>query len=107
MVDKDLTTALMGNVLGFRWLLILTAVVNVSINFGKRRQKALEHVSMRELRAYHSEGHFPAGSMGPKVEAALRFLEGGGDRVIISHLDSAEAALRGECGTHVVACDYG
>ena len=60
---------------------------------------------MRELRALHAEGHFPPGSMGPKVDAALRFLEGGGERVIIAHLDEAMAALNGETGTHVLADD--
>lgn len=103
VIDKDLTSAHMGNILGFRWLMILTAVPCVSINFGKPDQRELGLVTMQELRAYHAEGHFPSGSMGPKVEAALRFLEGGGERVIISHLESVEAALNGECGTHVIA----
>ncbi|NGX94620.1 MAG: carbamate kinase, partial [Candidatus Afipia apatlaquensis] len=55
-----------------------------------------------EIKAYHREGHFPPGSMGPKVDAAIRFLEGGGKRAIISHLDHAMPALRGETGTHIV-----
>jgi len=105
VIDKDLTSAHMANVLGFRMMMILTAVSRVAINFGKPNQQVLEQVSMRELRAYQAEGHFPAGSMGPKVAAALRFLEGGGERVIIAHLNQAGAALRGEAGTHVVADD--
>jgi carbamate kinase len=56
----------------------------------------------RRITAYHQEGHFPQGSMGPKSEAAIRFLEGGGKRAIISHLDHAMPALCGETGTHIV-----
>ncbi len=105
VIDKDLTSAHMANVLGIELLIILTAVPRVAIQFGTPEQRELDLVTMRELRAYQAEGHFPAGSMGPKVAAALRFLEGGGERVIIAHLNEADAALRGEAGTHVVADD--
>jgi carbamate kinase len=101
VIDKDLTSAHIANVLGIEELLILTAVPRVAVNFGKPNQKELDEVSLEEIKAYHREGHFPAGSMGPKVEAAIRFLEGGGKRAIISHLDHAMPALRGETGTHV------
>jgi len=102
VIDKDLTSAHIANVLGIEELLILTAVPRVAINFGKPTQKNLEEVSLEEIKAYHKEGHFPPGSMGPKVDAAIRFLEGGGKRAIISHLDHAMPALRGETGTHIV-----
>jgi len=105
VIDKDLTSAHMANVLGIRLMMVLTAVPRVMINFGTPRQAELTHVTMRELRAYEAAGHFPAGSMGPKISAALRFLEGGGERVIIAHLNDAGPALRGEAGTHVVADD--
>jgi len=105
VIDKDLTSAHMANVLGIELMMILTAVPKIAINFGKPDQRELDQVTMRELRALHAEGHFPAGSMGPKVDATLRFLEGGGERVIIAHLDEAMAALNGETGTHVVADD--
>ncbi|MFK8083818.1 MAG: carbamate kinase [Granulosicoccus sp.] len=105
VIDKDLTSALMANVIGIPVMMILTAVHQVAIHFGTPQQRALDSVSLRELRSYHAEGHFPAGSMGPKVDAAIRFLEGGGQRVIIAHIDDAMAALRGETGTHVVADD--
>jgi carbamate kinase len=95
----------MGNVLGFRLLMILTAVPKVSINFGTPEQKELDYATMKEMRQYKAEGHFPPGSMGPKVDAALRFLEGGGQRVIIASLEEAMPALRGESGTHIVALD--
>lgn len=102
VVDKDLTTAVMANVLGIRDMMILTAVPRVAINFGKPNQEELSRVSASDMRRYLAEGHFPAGSMGPKVEAALRFLDAGGKRVIITSLDTAVPALMGETGTHIV-----
>jgi len=102
VIDKDLTSAHIANVLGIDELLILTAVPRVSVNYGKPGQKELTEVSLAEIKAYHREGHFPPGSMGPKIDAAIRFLEGGGKRAIISHLDHAVPALRGETGTHIV-----
>jgi len=105
VIDKDLTSAHMANVLGIELLIILTAVSKVAINFGTAEQKELEQVTTRELRGLQAEGHFPAGSMGPKIDAALRFLEGGGERVIIAHLEEAMPALHGKTGTHIVADD--
>lgn len=103
VIDKDLTSALMANVMGIPVMMILTAVHRVAIHFGTPQQRELKTLGLRELRQYQSEGHFPAGSMGPKVSAAIKFLEGGGQRVIIAHIEEAIAALRGETGTHVVA----
>ena len=77
----------------------------IAVNFDMPEQRYLDRVTLRELRALQAEGHFPPGSMGPKVEAAIRFLEGGGKRVIVAHLDDAMAALKGEAGTHIVADD--
>ena len=105
VIDKDLTSAHMANVLDIRHLMILTAVPKVAVNYGKPDQRYLDRVSLRELKALHAEGHFPAGSMGPKIAAAIRFLESGGERVVIGHLDEAMAALRGETGTHVWSDD--
>ena len=84
VIDKDLTSGLMANVLGIYDMMILTAVPRVSIHFGKPEQQELGRVSLSEMRRYQTEGHFPAGSMGPKVEAALRFLEAGGRRAVIT-----------------------
>lgn len=105
VIDKDLTSAHMANVLGIGHMMILTAVPKVAVNFGKANQRSLDQVSLSELKALHAEGHFPPGSMGPKVAAAIRFLESGGERVIIGHLEQAMAALRGETGTHVHSID--
>ena len=105
VIDKDLTSAHMANILGIELMMILTAVPRIAINFGTPEKIELSQVTMRELRALEAEGQFPPGSMGPKVSAALRFLEGGGERVIIAHLSESAAALRGEAGTHIVADD--
>ena len=103
VIDKDLTSAHMANVLGIPILMILTSVPQVFINFGSKDQEALHTVSLREIKKFHKEGQFPPGSMGPKIEATIRFLEGGGEKVIISHLEDAMAALSGETGTHISA----
>jgi len=103
VIDKDLTSALLASELGASTLMILTAVERVAINFGKPRQRALEKVTATELQGFSAEGHFAAGSMGPKVKAALNFLAAGGQRAIIAHLDQAADALAGKAGTHVVA----
>jgi carbamate kinase len=105
VIDKDLTSAHMANVLGIEDMMILTAVPRVAIDFGTPEERQLGEVSLAEMRAYLAEGQFPPGSMGPKVEAAIRFLEGGGKRVIIGDLEEAMPALRGEAGTHIVAGD--
>jgi len=102
VVDKDLTSALLARSLGIADLLILTAVDRVSVEFNTPRQRALDRVTVSELKRYQAEGHFARGSMAPKVEAALRHVEGGGRRAVIAHLDRALPALAGETGTHVV-----
>lgn len=102
VVDKDLTSAHMANVLGIPVMMILTGVPHVSTHFGTPQQTALGRVTLRELRDLQAEGHFPPGSMGPKIDAAIRFLEGGGRKVIIGQLENAMSALRGDSGTHVV-----
>jgi len=102
VIDKDLTSALMARVLGIEAFLILTEVRRVAIHWGTPRQRDIERATPAELRAWQREGHFPEGSMGPKVEAACRFVEGGGRRAVIARLEEALPALRGETGTQVV-----
>lgn len=102
VIDKDLTSALIANVLKVEHLMILTAVSRVAVHFRTPRQRHLDRVTVSELRRYLAEGHFASGSMAPKVEAAITFLEGGGKCVIIAHLTEALPALRGETGTHIV-----
>ena len=103
VIDKDLTSVVLARALGIRTLLILTAVERVAVDFGKPAQRFLDKVSVSELKAYQRAGHFAQGSMGPKIEAAIRHAEAGGERAIIAHLEQAAAALAGDSGTHVVS----
>lgn len=102
VVDKDLTSALLARALGIRDLLILTAVERIALDFGKPAQRGLERVSVSELKTWQQAGQFARGSMAPKVEAAIRHIEWGGERAIISHLECALPALAGQTGTHVL-----
>lgn len=102
VVDKDRASAVLGQAIGAEMLLILTAVDRVAINFGKPNQQFLPKMSLREARQYLAEGHFPDGSMGPKIEAAIQFLEAGGKKVLITSIEKAEAALRQQDGTWIL-----
>jgi carbamate kinase len=102
VIDKDLTSALMANALGIDDLIILTAVPGVFLDYGRPAARMIRRATVSELHAYSDEGHFPPGSMRPKIEAALQFLKRGGRRVVIAQLDEALSALRGEAGTQIV-----
>ena len=106
VIDKDLTSALMANVLGIDVMMLLTGVSRVAINYRTPQQRPLDRMTLAQARCHLAEGQFPAGSMGPKVEAAVRFLEQGGKRAIIGHLNEALPALRGETGTHIISDEY-
>ena len=93
---------MMGNFLGADTFMILTSIDSVRVNFGTAEERVLTEVTVRQLCDYAKEGQFAAGSMGPKVEAAARFVEGGGRRAVIAHLDDAMAALEGTRGTHIL-----
>jgi carbamate kinase len=101
VIDKDLAAALLATELGADALLILTDVPRAYVHYGTPQQTALERVGASEMRAFAAEGHFKAGSMGPKVEACLRFVDAGGEAVIAS-LTEVGPALAGEAGTHIV-----
>lgn len=99
VVDKDLTAAVMGREIGADVLLILTDTECVYLNYGRPDQKALKKVSIREAKRYLSEGQFSKGTMEPKIAAAIKFVEEGGEKAIISHLQWGKAALEGKFGT--------
>ncbi|RLG73093.1 MAG: carbamate kinase [Methanobacteriota archaeon] len=97
VVDKDLTSSLIAQKLGVETLLILTDVKRVSINFRRDNQVDLDHLTLEEAKKYLAEGHFWAGSMAPKIEAAIRFLEAKpGGKVVISAVDRVREALHGD-----------
>jgi carbamate kinase len=83
-------------------MMILTGVPRVALDFGKPGQREISRASLSQMRRWHADGHFPPGNMGPKVEAAIRFVEAGGRRAIITSLDCALPALHGVTGTHIV-----
>ena len=102
VIDKDLSTALLAREIHADILVITTGVEKVCIHFGKPEQQALGQVDVATMTRYMHEGHFPAGSMLPKIVASLQFLQHGGKRVIITTPECLPAALRGETGTHIV-----
>lgn len=102
VIDKDLGSAVLAKEIGAGILSILTSVDNVAVNFNKPDQKILERVTLSELKTYYADGHFPAGSMGPKILAAIKFLEDGGDMVTITSFRNARKAVVGEAGTRIV-----
>ncbi|MEU4533905.1 carbamate kinase [Streptosporangium sp. NPDC023825] len=101
VIDKDLAAAVLARAVRATVLVIATDVPRAVVGFGTPRARPLGHVTAAELRVLHAAGHFAGGSMGPKVEAALRFVEQGGDRSVITSLEDMGAALTGETGTVV------
>ncbi|MBW2736554.1 MAG: carbamate kinase [Deltaproteobacteria bacterium] len=102
VIDKDLTSSTLGVNIGAELLVILTDVDQVFVDYKKPTQRALGAVTMEEAERLITEGHFPAGSMGPKVEAIYEFLRKGGKRGMITNAATLEAALEGRGGTHFV-----
>jgi len=99
VIDKDLAGERLAEIIGADIFLILTDVEKAKINYGKPDEKALGKITFQEAQNYFNEGHFLAGSMGPKVKACLRFLENGGKKAIITSLDKAQEAFEGKSGT--------
>lgn len=102
VIDKDLTSSVLATGVGAELLIILTAVDGVYIDFGKPTARRLGAVTMAECEQYIHGGHFPVGSMGPKVEAIYGFLQRGGRRGLITSPDKLPDALDGNAGTHLV-----
>ena len=103
--EQVLTSRPMATGLGLERRRMLTSVSQVALHFGTDRAQRLGTVSVSQMKRYQGEGHFADGSMGPKVEAAIRFIERGGKRAIIAHLEESLPALMGEAGTQIVADD--
>jgi carbamate kinase len=102
VVDKDLSAERLAEIIDADILIILTDVENVYINYNTHKQKPLGKITLKEIKKYYEENQFPAGSMGPKVLAAIRFLEAGGKKVIISNIEKGWDALHEKTGTHIV-----
>jgi carbamate kinase len=100
VIDKDLASAKLGEQINADILLIATDVEKVALNYGRVDYKYLEKVSTADAKTYLKQGHFPPGSMGPKIQAVINFLESGGERAIITSIEKIKDALEGNAGTH-------
>ncbi len=103
VIDKDLASALLAREIEADELYILTAVDQVALHFGTAQQQSLDVLSVADARRYLTQGHFPKGSMGPKIQAAINFIEQGGKKVIITSVERMTEALQGKTGTEIVA----
>jgi len=103
VIDKDFAGSLLASSLRADLFLISTAVEKVALNYNQPNQRWLDRLTLAEARRYLAEGHFARGSMGPKIEAIIKFLEQGGREALITNPENLERALRGETGTHITA----
>jgi carbamate kinase len=102
VIDKDLSCALLANTIGAEMLVLSTGVEKVALNFGKPDEVWLDHLTLAQAKQYLAAGgHFARGSMAPKIEATVKYLEGGGAHAIITNTASIGRAVAGETGTHI------
>jgi carbamate kinase len=99
VIDKDYAASMLAATLSANLFVVLTGVERVAKDFGKAGETGLPRLSVAEARKLLAEGQFPPGSMGPKVDAAIRFVEAGGREVLITRAESLEKALAGQTGT--------
>jgi len=102
VIDKDLASAVLAKDIGAEDLIILTGVDRVAVNFRRSDQRDLYQVRLSDIEKYYREGHFPSGSMGPKIQAAMNFIRDGGKRVIISSIENAVDAVLHNTGTEII-----
>jgi carbamate kinase len=103
VIDKDFASSLLARLIKADLLLISTAVEKVALNFGKPEQKWIDRMTLSEARNYLAEGtHFAKGSMAPKIQAIIWFLEAGGKQALITNPENIGRALKGETGTWIV-----
>ncbi len=101
VIDKDYASSLLASTIAADLFLISTGVEKVALNFGKPDQKELAHLTLDEAKRYAAEGHFAKGSMGPKIQAIIWYLERGGKQALITNPENIERALSGETGTWI------
>lgn len=102
VIDKDRASALLGIGLGFEAMAVVTAVDSIYLNYGSSNAEPISRMTASEARGYLKEGHFPPGSMMPKVEAAIQFLESGGREVVVTSPGLLTRALDDGEGTHIL-----
>ena len=103
VIDKDIASAMLAKQIGAQVLVISTAVPQVAVNFNKPNQRWLDQLPLAQAKQLMKDNEFDKGSMEPKIEAAIMFIEGGGEEVIITNPENISAALKGESGTHIIA----
>lgn len=103
VIDKDFASSLLASEIKADLLIISTGVPTVYLNYGKPNEKVLDKVTLAEMKQYVSENHFASGSMLPKVQSVINFLENGGKEAIITNPESLEEAIVGKTGTHIYA----
>ena len=101
VIDKDMGSSLLGRNLGADTFIISTSIDAVYLNFGKENQRPIRRATLPEIKQYLQEGHFKPGSMGPKMEAIIQFLEGGGKKAVITSPENLLKAIKGETGTTI------
>ncbi len=106
VIDKDYASSLIAREIGVDLFIILTAIDRVCLDFGKPGQRDVAVLSVSEARRFLSEGQFPPGSMGPKIRAAIEYIEAGGKEVLITDAAHLKAALLGRSGTQIVRDDH-
>ena len=102
VIDKDIASALLALEIEADSFVILTGVEQVKINFKKPDEKNISVLTLADAKRYLAEGQFPPGSMGPKIQAAVYYLESGGKEVIITSTEKINDAIAGKTGTRVV-----
>ena len=102
VIDKDFASSLLASELHAEMYVVLTGVAKVSIDFEKPTERALDRITVDEARRYLAEGQFPAGSMGPKIEASIQFVNRGGGQVLITDVEHLRDALQGKDGTLIL-----
>jgi carbamate kinase len=102
VIDKDLASGVLAKMVQADYLMLLTGVDKVSINYKRPDERHLDIINAAEAERYLAEGQFPEGSMGPKIRAALEFVRGGGKKAIITSLDNICQALEGKTGTAII-----
>lgn len=102
VIDKDLASAKLAEEVGVHVFLIATDVEGAALRYGQPDQQFLRTITMSDADLYLKEGHFPPGSMRPKIEAAVRFLQSGGKRAVITSIEAIEDAVAGNAGTEVI-----
>ena len=103
VIDKDRSSALLSLGLNVDLFIISTDTDQVYLNYKKPNQKGLFKISAEELQKYYEKGHFPAGSMGPKVESVIKFIKNGGKKAIITSFEFLSDAIEEKAGTHISA----